>query len=1097
MNNRDFTKQVAQLIESQFPEMYREDGQELVAFVSAYYEFLESDDEYSYKIGRQMMEIHDIDESLDRFIKHFKETYLTEFPFVFSTDKRFTIKHITDYYRSKGSKQSLELLMRLLFNEQVDIYYPSTDVFKPSDSQWSKPYYLEVTRSKRNRKFINNEVTGVRSGAHAIVESVVSKRVNGKVFDVLYLSSVRGNFRTGERITDSTGEVEDAPIVKGSLTSLELILGGRDNAVGDIFNVITDEGVQGKVKVSGVRPATGRVDFAIVDGGWGFTTDSTTEVAVSEAIMFANNQNTSFFLGETVKQPLEKVYIYNGTNVLSANVGSYLVGKNGSTVVANGVIVAVANTFANGVPTANASTYGVITVQTSSGTFMPQKLITLSGPGIVQGEYVSEETQYDMTYSNLIGTISVGDSVTQTITETYGAVVTGITGTLVANSRIVEVDSVDNLIPGQPLVKTSGTGAFTSGTRIKSIANTTHITITKDPATAGSILFSANTYTAVTGSASGIVTASNASIISVTGWGPFSSGALITDANTAGSALVTGVSVSNTNVGARGKVTAVSANTITVDVLYGEFDNSNRLRGDSSKVIRTINSSADSGAVDVYVNGLSAANASISSIEDIKAEGKIAGQNTSAFGIYGNTMPFFVANTFTPYIYTDRASTFVSPPRYANGVIVEVSMAIDRLAGGAGADFIIGGIENTDENVTLLTDIVGDRNVYGRPFTNNSISGAGSGIGFVATINIINGGTGYSDGDRIAFAGGGFANGAPDVYANAVITANSSGGITSILVDQPGEGYFQDPVLVLPLGGSGANLSVEMLYGYGFPKNPLVGYNNLIGDALNYAVADIGSISLLSRINPGSGYTADPFVLVRNKYVAGYKRRDMVLTVSGGSTFVIGDEITQTIASVTSSKGFVTDIVTLGGTTLLYVERHRLNISFDIGSPVYGTVSRSTATLLAVAENETKRVAGFNADISATAISAVGIATGLEVVSSGFGYIDGDEVTLESVDGDNPFIITAVTRTGRQGISEGYWKTTTSHLNSEKKIHDNKYYQEYSYDVISGMSLNRYEDILKKVFHVAGTRMFGSVVKTARINSNVKVASSSITSFNS
>jgi hypothetical protein len=66
-------------------------------------------------------------------------------------------------------------------------------------------------------------------------------------------------------------------------------------------------------------------------------------------------------------------------------------------------------------------------------------------------------------------------------------------------------------------------------------------------------------------------------------------------------------------------------------------------------------------------------------------------------------------------------------------------------------------------------------------------------------------------------------------------------------------------------------------------------------------------------------------------------------------------------------------------------------------------------------------------------------------------------------------------------------------LNSEKKIHDNKYYQEYSYDVLSGLSLNRYEQILKKVFHVAGTRMFGSVVKASTISVPMTIAESNIT----
>ena len=38
----DITKTISHIIESQFPAYYREQGAELVAFIKAYYEFLES-----------------------------------------------------------------------------------------------------------------------------------------------------------------------------------------------------------------------------------------------------------------------------------------------------------------------------------------------------------------------------------------------------------------------------------------------------------------------------------------------------------------------------------------------------------------------------------------------------------------------------------------------------------------------------------------------------------------------------------------------------------------------------------------------------------------------------------------------------------------------------------------------------------------------------------------------------------------------------------------------------------------------------------------------------------------------------------------------
>jgi len=1097
-----FTKEVAQLIESQFPAIYREEGEALTAFVKAYYEFLQSNDMYSYKIGRQIFDIGDIDSSLNDFIKHFKSTYLADFPFNTVTDKRFAIKHINDYYSTKGTEQSLELLMKLLFNEEVDVYYPGQDILRASDSDWYKPYYLEVTVSSRNSSFLNKQITGVKSGAKAFVESIVRKRVKGKVFDVLYLSDLRGSFKTNERITDN-GVIAKAPKIIGSMTAVDIILGGRNNAVGDVFNVVTEEGVQGKVKVTSVSAATGRVDFSIYKPGWGYTADNTTDVFVSDALLFVDNANTDFIQYETVYQPIEKVSVISGTNVLANNpVGKYIIGKTAAgSLVANGIIVAVANTNANGEVVTTATSNGIMTIQVSSGTFGDQKSITLSSNTNYKiGEYVNEESTYEVTFTNKVGNFTNGEKVEQIITQSYGMVVTGITSTLSTSNTTIDVSSTANLIVGQPLVKTGGTGEFQVGTTIKAINSSTQLVLDRLPITSGAITFTANTYSLRTGYAFGTVASSNTTVVILED----AFGTIKTDANTvivgvtsSASALPTSVYVSS--IGARGQVSAVSGNTIVVDVNYGVFNTGNLIRGDKTKKMLTINSVDDAGAYYTFLEANTSANAIVYSTQVTPVEGIIIGQNTTAVGVYGNTSIFYFANTYTSYLYT-RREDLISPPRYANNTIIELTKAITRIAGGKSANFEIGAVDNIEENVTFYTDIIGDVNSVGVPYSQIQLNGENSGFGFVSSMTIVTGGSGYANNDRIGFSGGGFAGGEPEVSANAYITTDGTGAITSITVDTNGSGYYTAPTFILPNNGAGtdANVAVVMNYGYGFPKSPNAEYFNFIGDVLNSTIADVGAISVLSRINPGTEYTADPFVAVRNKYVAAYQRYDLILNVSNveNGSFRVGEEILQTVLTSTSVKGRVKAAeIDDTGTGKVYLERTSVSIAFTDGYPIRGAETGTTATLNSFIADETVPPIGENGVVNANAISASGIATGLEVTSSGFGYINNGEVTLEAVDGTNPFIITAKTRVEKQGVSEGFWRTTNSHLNSEKKLHDNKYYQEYSYDVMSGLSLNRYETVLKKVFHVAGTRLFGSVVKVSNIDSTVMVADSSITPY--
>ena len=47
------------------------------------------------------------------------------------------------------------------------------------------------------------------------------------------------------------------------------------------------------------------------------------------------------------------------------------------------------------------------------------------------------------------------------------------------------------------------------------------------------------------------------------------------------------------------------------------------------------------------------------------------------------------------------------------------------------------------------------------------------------------------------------------------------------------------------------------------------------------------------------------------------------------------------------------------------------------------------------------------------------------------------------------------------------------YYSSGKRIQDSSYYQEYSYEIQSKIDINVYEQSLKEITHVAGTKVFG------------------------
>lgn len=369
----DITQNISQLIASQFPAIYREEGSNIIAFLQAYYEFLESDPKYAVYRNRDMFSATDIDEALDEFIIHFKKKYLADFPYLSTTDTRFLVKHIIDEYRSKGSEQSLKLFMKLAFGEDIEIYYPSTDIFKPSDSKWVEPKYVEVTPSLKTASFLGKRVYSDRFNASGVVENIITKRVNGKIFDVVYLSDIVGQFNTGDTLTVD-GSIEDSPVVIGSLTAVNLTYGGANFRVGDLLDVWSDNGKDGVVKVQEIFSQTETVSFNVVDGGYGYALNGNSQIYVANSIVFIENTSLQFSHFNPVLQVLEWLY----ANTANVTVGS------------------------NAVSTSNASVYGTVVGKTSTyfivntrvGTFTGSPSVTLSGgPALTVTSIVGANTQ--------------------------------------------------------------------------------------------------------------------------------------------------------------------------------------------------------------------------------------------------------------------------------------------------------------------------------------------------------------------------------------------------------------------------------------------------------------------------------------------------------------------------------------------------------------------------------------------------------------------------------------------------------------------------------------------------------------------------------
>ena len=313
LNTRDFTYTN---IPSQFPIHYREEGSPLVQFVQQYYKWLEE------RNDRNFAKIGDIDATYQRFLFSFREKYLKDFPINDNVDTRFVIKHINDLYRTKGSEEGLRILFRLFFNEEIEVFYPSTAILKPSDSIWTTDQYLEMIPVASYEDYPiqrGDTLKGNVSGATAIVDQVIFVLFSAVYTPIVFVSALDKEFTSADSIeVDSFDGTAKFPgrIISGSIISAEVLPNARVSGqqVGKRIKFISnEEGVGATGVVTEVSSTlTGSVNFEVVDPGYGY-------ILSKSAVGVEDPNLNDKLINEVFKS--DQVIVFNQTQVLPEGVG--------------------------------------------------------------------------------------------------------------------------------------------------------------------------------------------------------------------------------------------------------------------------------------------------------------------------------------------------------------------------------------------------------------------------------------------------------------------------------------------------------------------------------------------------------------------------------------------------------------------------------------------------------------------------------------------------------------------------------------------------------------------------------------------------------
>ena len=302
-------KNIAFFIDQQFPDIYRQDGGELVQLVKDYYKFLETETNQPHYVSRRLFEYKDIDTTIKEMLIFFQRKYLADLPLRESIVP-FLVKNILELYRRKGTSAGIELFFSIFFNEyNIDIIYPADKMLKVSNSKWKRGVYLQLFPnnnyflSKTDKAYtyadlISRNILGSASGAKAAVNRINFMNLYGSKTPVLYIDSVQGNFeRYDDIVANIDGELVSFGRVNGSLSAFnvdETYPGTTGNQIGDVYNVTSDTGIAGKVVVTEISDSiSGEIVYEIQDGGYGYTIDNT-RLLVSDQSLILDNPDLDF-----------------------------------------------------------------------------------------------------------------------------------------------------------------------------------------------------------------------------------------------------------------------------------------------------------------------------------------------------------------------------------------------------------------------------------------------------------------------------------------------------------------------------------------------------------------------------------------------------------------------------------------------------------------------------------------------------------------------------------------------------------------------------------------------------------------------------------
>lgn len=161
--------------------------------------------ENSILANNRLLDYSDIDNTTEDFLDYFQQDFMPSIDLATLKNKRLTIKNIQDLYKKKGTAESVQFLMRVLYGQDSTIRHPIDETIHVSESGYSQQRRMRVTIPngipEANDKITQyDSSTGTIIEAQAVIENVYpDAAAGGYSFEIM--NNHVGTFTEGSNVT--------------------------------------------------------------------------------------------------------------------------------------------------------------------------------------------------------------------------------------------------------------------------------------------------------------------------------------------------------------------------------------------------------------------------------------------------------------------------------------------------------------------------------------------------------------------------------------------------------------------------------------------------------------------------------------------------------------------------------------------------------------------------------------------------------------------------------------------------------------------------------------------------------------------------------